>query len=75
MRLSCVELAPFIGAYDLNGVNHRSWLVEALAEGVPNQRSRRYVVAASPQVYFLKQLPPILEENAALQDSQGAAFV
>jgi hypothetical protein len=36
MRLPRIELAPLIGAYDLSGIDHNSWPVEALPEGVPD---------------------------------------
>jgi hypothetical protein len=66
MRLPCIELAPLARAYDLGGVGHSSWPVETLPEGVPDQCLRHYVVATSPRVYFLKQLPPLLGGNATL---------
>jgi hypothetical protein len=56
MCLPRIELAPLTGAYDLGGIGHSSWPVEALLEGVPDQCSRRCVVDTSPKVYFLKQL-------------------
>jgi hypothetical protein len=66
MHLSRIELAPFTGAYDLGGVGYNSWLVEVLPEGVPDQCSRCCMVAISPRVYFLKQLPLVLDGNAML---------
>ena len=46
--LPSIVLAPFAGAYDLLGVGFCSGPVEALSECVPNQVSRRGVVAADP---------------------------
>jgi hypothetical protein len=75
MRLLRVKLAPLTRSYDLGGVGHRCWPVEALPEGILDQRSWCRVVAACPRVDFPKQLPPFLGRNAMLQDSRGAAFV
>jgi hypothetical protein len=36
MHLLRIELAPLTGTYDLGGVSHGSWLVEALPKGVPD---------------------------------------
>jgi hypothetical protein len=54
MRLLCVELTPLVGAHNPSGVGHRGWPVETLSEGIPHEGSRRYMVAASPRVYFLQ---------------------
>jgi hypothetical protein len=66
MRLPHIELAPLAGAYDLSGIGHSGWPVKTLPEGVPDQCSRRCMVATSLKVYFLKQLPSLLGGNAML---------
>jgi hypothetical protein len=50
--LLCVELTPLAGAYNPSGIGHCGWPVKTLSEGIPNEGSRRYVVTASPRVYF-----------------------
>jgi hypothetical protein len=41
------------GADNSSGVGHRGRPVETLSESVSNKGSRRCVMIASPQVYFL----------------------
>ena len=53
VRLSRVELTPLAGAYNPSGVGHRGRPVETLSESVSNKGSRRCMMTASPQVYFL----------------------
>jgi hypothetical protein len=47
-------LTPLAGVYNPSGVGHRGWPVETLSEGISNKGSRRFVVTASPRVYFLQ---------------------
>ena len=75
MGLPCVELTPFTGADNSSGVGHRRWPVEALPESIPDEGSRRCMMAASPRVYFLQQFPTFGDGDASLEDARGAAMV
>jgi hypothetical protein len=54
VRLPCIELTLLADAYNPSGVGHCGWPVETVSEGVSNEGSGCYVVAASPRVYFLQ---------------------
>ena len=54
VRLPCIVLASFVGAYQLRGVSDRRWLVESLAEGVSDERPRRSMVPAGSHVQVPK---------------------
>jgi hypothetical protein len=73
--LAGVELAPFAGAHDLAGVGHRGGPVEALEERVAHKGSWRCVVAAHARVYVSKQLAPLRDGYASLQDAGRSALV
>jgi hypothetical protein len=72
--LAGVELAPFAGAHDLAGVGDRGGPIEALAERVAHEGARR-VVAAHARVYVLKELAPLRNGYASLQDAGRDALV
>jgi hypothetical protein len=67
--LAGVELAPFAGAHDLAGISDRGGLVEALAERVAHEGAWRGVVAAYALVDVSKELAPLRDGNASLQDA------
>jgi hypothetical protein len=71
----CVELTPFAGADNSSGVGHRRRPIEALSEGIPDQGSRRRVMAASPRVYFSQEFLTFGDGDASLEDALGAAVV
>jgi hypothetical protein len=62
-------LAPFAGAYNLAGVSNRGRPVEALVEYVAHEGARRCVVAAHARVNVLKELAPLGDGHASLQDA------
>jgi hypothetical protein len=70
--LPSVVLAPFTGAYYLGGISYGSGPVEALPERISNKGAWCSMMAAHASVDVLKQLSPLLDGNAALQDSSGA---
>jgi hypothetical protein len=67
--LARVELAPFAGAHDLTGINDRSGPVEALTERVAYEGAWRRVVAAHARVKISKELEPLRDGHASLQDA------
>jgi hypothetical protein len=67
--LAGIELAPFIGAHDLAGIRDRSGPVEALAERVAHEGAWRLVVAAHARVNISKELAPLRDRYASLQDA------
>jgi hypothetical protein len=73
--LAGIELAPFVGAHDLAGVGHRGGPVEALAERVAHEGTWRCVVAAHARVYVPKELTPLRDGYASLQDAGCGALV
>jgi hypothetical protein len=73
--LAGVELAPFAGAHYLAGISDRSGPVEALAERVAHEGVWRRVVAAYTRVDVLKELAPLRDEYASLQDARRGALV
>jgi hypothetical protein len=75
MHLLCVELTLPAGAHNPSGVGHRGWPVETLSKGIPHEGSRRCMMAASPQVYFLQQLLSLGDRYASLKDARGATVV
>jgi hypothetical protein len=64
-----VELAPFTGAHDLAGIGDRGGPVEALAERVAHEGAWRRVVTAYARVDVSKELAPLRDGNASLQDA------
>jgi hypothetical protein len=58
-----IVLAPFTGAHYPLNIGNRCWLVESLAESVPNQGSRRGVVSADPTVDVHQQLVAMLDRQ------------
>jgi hypothetical protein len=73
--LAGVELAPFTGAHDLVGISDRSGSVEALAERVAHEGVWCRVVAAYARVDVSKELAPLRDRYASLQDARGGALV
>jgi hypothetical protein len=73
--LAGVELAPFAGAYDLAGVRDRGRPVKALAESIANEGTRCRVMATDPSVDVPKELAPLGDGHAPLQDAGGGALV
>jgi hypothetical protein len=67
--LASVELTPFAGAHDLAGINDRDGPVEALTERVAHEGAWRHVVAAHACVNVLKELAPLRDRYASLQDA------
>jgi hypothetical protein len=67
--LAGIELAPFAGAHDLAGISDRSGPVEALAERVAHEGARRRVVSAYASVDVSKELAPLRDRYASLQDA------
>jgi hypothetical protein len=67
--LAGVELAPFTGAHDLAGINDHSEPVEALTERVSHEGAWRRVVAAHARVNISKELAPLRDGHASLQDT------
>jgi hypothetical protein len=70
-----VELAPFVGAYDLAGVGDRGGPIEALTERVAYEGARRGMVTADARVYVPEALAPLGDGHASLQDAGGGALV
>jgi hypothetical protein len=59
MGLARVELAPFIGVYDLVSVGDRCGSVEGLAKCVSHEGARCCVVAAHACVDVANELPAV----------------
>ena len=75
MSLLSIVLAPFVGAYDLFGIDYRGRPVEALSECVSDQGSRRGMVTTDPNVDITQQMISLFDGDAALQDPGVASFV
>jgi hypothetical protein len=73
--LAGIELAPFAGAHDLAGVGDRRGPVEALAERIAHEGAWRCVVAAHTRMYVPKELAPLRDGYASLQDAGRGALV
>jgi hypothetical protein len=73
--LAGVELAPFTGVHDLAGINDRSGTVEALTERVAHEGAWRRMVAAHARVNISKELVPLRDRHALLQDARRGALV
>jgi hypothetical protein len=67
--LASVKLATLAGAHDLAGISDRSGPVEDLAERVAHESAWCSVVAAYSGVYVLKELAPLRDRHATLQDN------
>jgi hypothetical protein len=68
VSLAGIKLASFAGAHYLAGISDRSGPVEALAECVAYEGARRCVVAAYARVNVSKELVPLRDGHAPLQD-------
>jgi hypothetical protein len=75
VSLAGIKLAPIAGAHDLAGISDRSGPVEALAERVAHESVWRCVVAAYARVNVSKELAPLRDGHASLQDSQRGMLV
>jgi hypothetical protein len=64
----CIELAPFIGVYDLVGIGDCRRLVEAFAERVADEGARRRVMATHACVDVPDQLPALGDGDTSLHD-------
>jgi hypothetical protein len=67
--LAGVKLAPFAGAHDLAGISNRGRPIEALAECVAHEGARHRVVVAHARVNVSKELAPLGDGYAPLQDA------
>jgi hypothetical protein len=67
--LAGVGLAPFAGAHDLAGIYDRSRPVKALTKRVAHEGVWRRVVAARARVNISKELAPLRDRYASLQDA------
>jgi hypothetical protein len=67
--LAGVELAHFAGAHELASISDRGGTVEALAERVAHEGAWRRVVAAYARVDVSKELAPLRDRYASLQDA------
>jgi hypothetical protein len=70
-----LELAPFAGAHDFAGVSDRSGLVKALTERVAHEGVCLRVVAAHARVNIPKELAPLRDRHAPLQDARRGALI
>jgi hypothetical protein len=70
-----IELAPFTGAHDFAGVSDRSGPIKALTERVAHEGAWRGVVAAHARVNIPKELAPLRDRDAPLQDARRGALV
>ena len=75
MGLLGVEVASVARTNELDGISDGCWPVETLSKGVANEGSGSCVVAASPQVQILEELPSLHHGDAALQDPRRASPV
>jgi hypothetical protein len=73
--LAGVELAPFAGPHDLTSVGDRGGPVEALEERVAHEGAWHCVVAAHARMYVPKELAPLRDGYASLQDAGRGALV
>jgi hypothetical protein len=73
--LAGVELAPFAGAHDLAGVSDRGGPVEDLAERIAHKGAGCGVVAAYARMYIPKELAPLGDGHAPLQDARCSTLV
>jgi hypothetical protein len=70
-----IKLAPFAGAHDLAGISDRSGPVEALAERIAHESVCCCVVAAYARVNVSKELAPLRDGHASLQDACRGALI
>jgi hypothetical protein len=73
--LAGVKLAPFAGAHDLAGISNRSGPIEALSECIAHEGAWRGVVAAYARVNVTKELAPLRDGHASLQDARCGTLV
>jgi hypothetical protein len=69
ISISCIELTPLAGAYDLIGVSDRRGPVEALAERVAHEGARCRVMAAHACVNVTDEFSTVGNGDASLQDA------
>jgi hypothetical protein len=67
--LAGVELAPFEGVHDLAGISDRSGPIEAWTECVAHEGVWLCVVAAHARMNISKELVPLRDGHASLQDA------
>jgi hypothetical protein len=67
--LAGIELEPFTGAHDLASISDCGGPVEALAERVAHEGAWCGVVAAYVRVNVSKELAPLRDGHASLQDA------
>jgi hypothetical protein len=67
--LAGVELAPFAGVHDLAGICDRSRPVKVLTKHVAHEGAWRRVLAAHARVNISKELAPLRDRYASLQDT------
>jgi hypothetical protein len=70
-----VELAPSAGEHDLAGICDHSRPVKALTERVAHEGVWRRVVATYTCVNISKELAPLRDRYASLQDARCGALV
>jgi hypothetical protein len=75
VSLTSIVLTPFAGAYYLDGVGHGGGPVETLPERVLDKGAWCCLVVANTLVDILQQSLPLLDGDAALQDSNGALLI
>ena len=68
-----IQLAPMARTNKLDGISYGRWPVEALSKGVANEGSGSRMVATSPRVWILEELPTFLYGDTALQDAGQAS--
>jgi hypothetical protein len=73
--LTCVELAPFAGAYDLVGVGDRCGPVEALAERVAHESAWCRVMSAHACVDVTDEILAMGNGDAPLQDAGCSVLI
>jgi hypothetical protein len=64
--LAGVELAPFAGAHNLDGVRNRSGPIKALAECIAHEGARCRVVATHARMNVSEELAPLGDGHASL---------
>ena len=73
--LPSIVLTPFVGAYDLLGVDYCCEPVEALSECVFNQGPRRGMVTVDPAMDVAQQKFSLFARDTKLEDPGVAPFV
>jgi hypothetical protein len=73
--LASIKLASFVGAHDLAGISNRNGPIESLSECIAHEGARRRVVVAHTHVNVSKELVPLRDGHASLQDARCGALV